>query len=284
MRTILGPMVLLLAATIARGATVIVPPGPGTPVQDAINVANPGDTIRLTNALYPEHLQITKGIKLRGVRSTSVEAGQTTQLGGGCGIGPTIDVQADGVQIRGIQVLADHLGGVDISFRDRIKLTDVFVSSQCANLSVPLVNVDSSLRVKLKQVWGAGSVVQAIPASIRIANINQDGRVRLTKCIAGGGEIGLLLENNGIRAVRVGASAINLNQRGLVLQNTQRAVIDHNKMINNSLSGIELDATSSGNLLIRNEISGSPTDVSDAGAQNCWRNDLYTTGNVPACP
>ena len=66
MRTFFGLVVLALVATAARGATIIVPPGPGTPVQDAINAANPGDTIRLTNASYPEHLQITKAVKLRG--------------------------------------------------------------------------------------------------------------------------------------------------------------------------------------------------------------------------
>jgi hypothetical protein len=37
-------------------------------------------------------------------------------------------------------------------------------------------------------------------------------------------------------------------------------------------------------MLVRNEISGSPTDVSDAGTGNCWRNNTFTTGSVPACP
>jgi len=284
MRTFFGLVVLALVATAARGATIIVPPGPGTPVQDAINAANPGDTIRLTNASYPEHLQITKAIKLRGVRSTSTEAGQTTQLGGGCGIGPTIDVQADGVQLRGIQIFADTLGGVNVVGRDRIKMTDVFAAAQCEQVNAPMFNIDGVHRAKLNKVWGAGSAVQTIPATVRVANISQFGRVRLTKSIVGNGEIGLLLENNGIGAVRVGGCNINFNERGLVLQNTSRAVIDHNKMINNSVSGIELDATSSGNLLVRNEISGSPTDVSDAGAQNCWRNNVYTTGSVTTCP
>jgi hypothetical protein len=92
MRTFFGLVVLALVATAARGATIIVPPGPGTPVQDAINAANPGDTIRLTNASYPEHLQITKAIKLRAFgarRRRPADDAARRRLR----IGPTIDVQ-----------------------------------------------------------------------------------------------------------------------------------------------------------------------------------------------
>jgi hypothetical protein len=42
-------------------------------VQGAIDAASPGDTIRLTVGAYSEHVFIGTGIKLRGVRSTSVE-------------------------------------------------------------------------------------------------------------------------------------------------------------------------------------------------------------------
>src|SRR5258706_10515640 len=139
MRTLLGSTLAfsaLLAATVARGTTFVVPPGPGTPVQDAIDAASPGDTIRLTAGTYPEHLFIAKGIKLRGVRSTSVEPNRTTKVGGGCGLGPTIQIIADGAQLRGILVLGDSQGGVDLR-GDHIKLTDLTVLSQCANVGAP---------------------------------------------------------------------------------------------------------------------------------------------------
>src|SRR4030095_8600138 len=128
---------LLLAAGLGHAATIVVPPGPGTPVQDAIDAANPGDTIRLTLGVYPDHLFIDKPIRLRGVRSASEFPNDTTSIGGGCGSAPTIRIYADGVQLRGIGAGADNQGGIDVWGTDRLKLTDLFVSSPCANLSAP---------------------------------------------------------------------------------------------------------------------------------------------------
>jgi hypothetical protein len=116
------------------------------------------------------------------------------------------------VQLRGIQIFADTLGGVNVVGRDRIKMTDVFAAAQCEQVNAPMFNIDGVHRAKLNKVWGAGSAVQTIPATIRVANISQFGRVRLTKSIVGNGEIGLLLENNGIGAVRVGGCAHQLQR------------------------------------------------------------------------
>ena len=67
------PLTVLLSSvlgpSLAQARTIDVPPGPGTPVQDAIDAASPGDTIRLALGAYPEHLVITKAIKVRGVAS-----------------------------------------------------------------------------------------------------------------------------------------------------------------------------------------------------------------------
>ena len=81
------------------------------------------------------------------------------------------------------------------------------------------------------------------------------------------------------------SSYVTFNDRGIVLRNTSRAVIDHNRqIIDNTTSGIDLDASSSGNSIVRNTISGSVNDVVDAGAGNCWRNNTYSTGSVAPCP
>src|SRR5262245_49665324 len=179
----------VLTATLAHGATFVVPPGPGTPVQDAIDAASPGDTIRLSLGTYPERLLITKPIKLRGVRSASDKPHDVTLLGGRdpCGSGPTIQVFADNVNLRGILVRADTLGGVSV-LGDRIKMTDLFVNAHCEVVGAPLVDVELSSQVKLTKVWAAGVASQTVPAGIRIADTAPPGRVKLTHVISGGND------------------------------------------------------------------------------------------------
>lgn len=280
----LAALLTLTSPNAGRATTFFVPPGPGTPVQDAIDAAGPGDTIRLQIGSYPERLHIDKAIKLRGVRSTSAQPNQTTVVGdGACGVGPTIQIIANDVQLRGILVFGDQLGGVDVQ-GNRIKLTDVFANPRCEVVSAPIFNVEASTSVKLTKVWAAGVATQTVPAGIRIANTVQNGRIRISSSISGGNDVGILLENDATGSVRVSRSAVNYNLRGIVLQNTSGAIVDHNTLVNDTTAGIDLDATSSGNAIVRNSISGSAADVSDAGSANCWRNNTYSTGSVPACP
>ena len=60
----------MLWATLAS-ASITVEPGPGTPIQDAINAAPAGETINLVNGDYSECLVIDKPITLRNQRSTA---------------------------------------------------------------------------------------------------------------------------------------------------------------------------------------------------------------------
>lgn len=276
---------VLFAAGTAAAATIVVPPGPGTPIQDAIDAASPGDTIRLTLGGYPEQIVVTKRLKIRGVRSTSTTIGGTTHLAGSCGPGPMITIAADDVQIRSLAIFGSNYEGVSVVGRARVKVRDVFVASNCSALPLaPAFDVDGSTRVSLEKIWASGPIPAAGIAGVRIANTPQEGRVRVRGAIVGRYERGILLENNGILAVRVSAGDVNFNDRGIVLAGTSRAIVDRNELVDNAVSGIEADATSSGNTFVRNVVSGSAADVSDAGTGNCWRNNVYQTGTVPPCP
>jgi copper-binding protein NosD len=278
-------LAVLLCAPLAHGRTIAVPPGPGTPVQDAIDAANPGDTIRLSVGLYPEHLVITKSIKIRGVASAAVDPNATTGIGA-CGFtgAPTIGIYADRVQLRSLAVGSDHTGGVQID-GDHVKLVDVFVGTGgCEVFSAPLVDVEFSNYVTLSKVWATAPPVENLPAGIRIANVQQQAHIRVFKSVAGHNDIGILLENAGPQAVRVYSSDVNFNDRGIVLRGTTGASVHHNKLVDNVAVGIGLDAASSQNAIVSNRVSGSATDVVDDGTSNCWRNNTFTTGSVPSCP
>jgi len=283
--TFFVPCLLAALAARAHATTIVVPPGPGTPVQDAIDAAAPGDTIRLMIGDYPEDVVITKPIKLRGVRSAATTVDQTTNLGdAGCGGGPTVTIIASGVQMRGILVFADPLGGIDVR-GDRNKLTDLYVlPSHCGSVFRPLVNVTQSTRTKLFRVTAVASAVLAVPAGIRIADIVAHAAVRVSKSNTAHNVVGVLLENCADESVRVSACNVNYNVRGIVLQGTTGATVERNTLFSDSTTGVFLDAASTGNAILRNKITGSATDVSDAGSGNCWRNNVFTTGSVPPCP
>jgi nitrous oxidase accessory protein NosD len=289
MRVVAGPILslsLLVAFRVASATTVVVPPGPGTPVQDAIDAAAPGDTIRLTLGIYPEHLVIDKALTLRGVRSTSTEPDGTTIVQGTCGGGPVITVAADGVQVRGIEITGDAEGGVDATGRTHVKMKDLFVASNCPVVNAPAINVAASTRVTMNHVWAAGEDARPVgTAGIRIADAPASARIALTTSTAAGYEVGVLLENDAAASVRVSGSYVNFNDKGVVLQNTSGAIVSNlRQVVDNTTSGIELDAASTGNRITKTAIRGSVTDVVDNGTGNCWHNDTYVTGSVPSCP
>jgi len=278
-------LAVVVGAGLAGATTHIVPPGPGTPVQDAIDAAAPGDTIRLLIGSYDEKIVVDKPLKIRGVRSRSTLPDDVTTLRGDCGTGPVITVAADDVRVRGILVQFDSEGGIDVVGRTHVKLKDIFVASNCSTVTRPAFNIDQSTRVSMDHLWAAALSTRPLPTSgVRIANTPQGGRVRMGKSITGGYDAGVLLESNDIVSVRVSTSFINGSTRGVLFQNTSRAIVDHNEVHVNTISGIEIDAGSSGNLLIRNNLDENGTDVVDNGAANCWRNNTFTTGSVPACP
>ena len=288
-RTIAGSILvlsLLASAEVATATTVVVPPGPGTPVQDAIDAAQPGDTIRLTLGNYPEQIVITKALKLRGVRSTAVSPNITTSLVGSCAATPVITIAADSVQVRGITVVGDSGGGIAVTARTNVKLRDMFVASNCPSVVAPAIDIEQSTRVTMNHVWAAGMGNRPVgPAGIRIADTPADGRVRLATSIAGGYDVGVLLENDATGSVLISQNYINFSDKGVVFQNTSGVTVEHNRQIfNNTTSGIEIDATSTDNLILANNISGSVTDVLDNGTGNCWRKNVFTTGSVPVCP
>src|SRR5262249_10610003 len=155
----------------------------------------------------------------------------------------------------------------------------LFVLSNCPKpILAPAYNVVASTHVVLDHVWAAGFGDRPVGSDgIRIADSVNLAGIRVRHVISGGYDVGLLLENNGVDAVNVSSSAINLSTTGILVQGTSRAIITRNGVFDNSSTGIQIDAGASGNLIARNVVDGSTTDVVDNGAANCWRNNTYTT-------
>lgn len=96
MRPISVFLALLVVPTSALAVTIPVSPGPGTPLQDAIDAASPGATLLLQAGTFHEAIVINKPLTLTSVRTgiVNIDAGSTSASLG-------VDIQSDGVQIKG---------------------------------------------------------------------------------------------------------------------------------------------------------------------------------------
>jgi hypothetical protein len=289
-RTITGSILvlfLLVPAQVVTAATVVVPPGPG-------DARSGRDRHRPARRHDPAYARILSGADRhhegtqapRRAQHGGLSPNDTTNLVGSCAATPVITIAADSVQVRGITIVGDSGGGIDVTGRTNVKLKDMFVASNCPRVVAPAINIEDSTRVTMNHVWAAGAGNRPVgPVGIRIADTLADGRVRLATSIAGGYDVGVLLENDATGSVLISQNYINFSYKGVVLKNTTGATVEHNRQIHsNTTSGIEIDATSTDNLIPANNIAGSVTDVLDSGTGNCWRKNVFTTGSVPACP
>ena len=56
-----------------------------------------------------------------------------------------------------------------------------------------------------------------------------------------------------------------------------------NRVSGGTAAGIEMTLNSPDNFITSNRLTGNAPDVLDAGTNNCWRHNTYTTGTVPPC-
>jgi len=97
-------------AVPAWAGRIIVNPGPGTPVQNAINASGPGDVVKLNPGTYPESITVTKPLKIYGKDAT---------IDAGCGVMTAVQISADAVSLRSLTVRGGNFYTIDTTGRDR---------------------------------------------------------------------------------------------------------------------------------------------------------------------
>ena len=270
----------LLALTLigpgrALAATIEVLPGPGSPLQDALDVAEDGDTVHLSVGTYEEAVTITKQ-RLRLL-------GESAVIDAGCAADTAIEVAADGVRIEGLIVRGATFYAIDVENVERVTVTNVGMRETCGGIAQYGINVFQSRRVKISRSSGEDFA----DAAIYIGGIPDNGRVRvLGNLIQGGNRRAIIVEDSPPRSVSVVRNQINPgNGTGILLHNSDGLVLKRNQVGGCTVSGIELDATSDGNFLVANTSLGSPADAVDSGTGNVWScSNAFVTGNVPLCP
>jgi parallel beta-helix repeat protein len=279
--------VLLIAAAAATAFTtarveasvINVAPGPGTPLQDAIDAASPGDVLRLGGGIFNESVVVDKPLKLTG--TTAYPA----IINGGCGAAASVEVASDGVKIDNVAVNGAASYAVNVVGRDAVTLNWVFMQSQCAGAEYG-VSVFQSSNVKIARCDAVGFD----DAGFYIGGIAPDARVKVMRGSVQLNVLGVLLEDSapGIR-VR-GVRALNNSVAGISLRNSDGALVASNEVSGNP-TGIAIDASSDESSIRRNRLSDNGIDGDDQGTSNCWRGNrnptgAALTGNIPTtgCP
>jgi parallel beta-helix repeat protein len=270
--------VTLVAAAPGPAKTIVVNPGPGTPFQNAIGAASPGDTLRISPGTYPEAIVIDKPLRV-------IPGGCCACIDAQCLATTTVNILADDVIFSGLAVQGGTFYEIDVEHRDRVKVLRSIMNETCGTAEYGIqVYQSTNAKLLLNETSGFSD------AGIYIGGIAQSGNVRVWKNESDNSARGYIVEDSlpGPRGVILsGNLALQNTQSGIFLHNSDGVRLLHNSVTGlpgTTVTGIELDGTSDDNVIVGNTISENTSDVLDNGTNNCWRNNQYTTGSVASCP
>jgi len=275
---LLAGSLVLVAAAPAAARRIVIAPGPGTPVQDAIDAAGPGDTLRLTDGTYPEAIVIDKPLKVEG---------RNAVIDGGCVASTAVQIAADAVTLRKLTIRGGSFYTIDATTRDRIILERLAVQPSCVDVEYG-INVFQGTNMRIRN----NAIVDAAgfgDAAIYIGGTAADADLRVEKnVISGPNDRGIIVEDSldvpgRPVGVRVRKNEITGAGTGIWVFGSTSAEIVGNEVVDSTGAGIELTLNASDNLISANRLAGNDPDVLDAGSNNCWRHNQYTTGSVPDC-
>jgi parallel beta-helix repeat protein len=278
---------ILLHTTMVGAMDVF--PGPGTPLQDAIDAASDGALLVVHGGGYPEVVTITKRLRLMhptGEGNFAVIGDVNENVF--CDAPTVLTIVASRVRVENIDVAGGTFSTIDVHDSDRVTLNRVTVYNRC-NTAEYGVNIFASTHVKVFEVktyplFGSEGYNDA---GFYLGGIPARGAVRLKKCFSSeDDERGILIEDSAPRGVVVQNSAADFSRSaGIFLRNSDGVLLKDNSVTSSRGTGIELDATSDDNDIVGNGVfSTVVADVVDAGSGNCWRRNTFSTGTVPPCP
>lgn len=269
---------LSLQALPVAARTIAVVPGPGTPLQDAIDVAAPGDTLRLLEGTFSEAILIDKPLRMMG-RKATIDAGCTPMT--------AITIAANAVTLRGLVIKGGFFYGVDATGRDRIVIDRLTVVPTCVDVEYGInIFQGTNMRIRNNRVEdpvGFGD------AAIYIGGTPPDADLRVERnTLIGPNDRGIIVEDSLDNlgrpiAVRVRKNVITDAKTGIFVFGSVGAEILNNVITGGTAAGIEVTVNSSDNQFVGNRLSGNAPDVVDNGTDNCWRNNHFTSGSVPPC-
>jgi nitrous oxidase accessory protein NosD len=295
-RTILGTLILLGAFAGSALAATEVFPGPGTPLQDAIDAADPGDALLVHAGTYNESITIPKPLRLDQAHDGAV------YIDAGCLAPTALTVASDDVKIRGylphgaggFRITGGTVSDVVIQNQAGVSLSDSNVEPSCAGVQQGIsVSASRRVRVTRTRVGGFRFQPEYTDAGVSLDGIPVGGSISLKGVVIDRPARGIRVENSprGSR-IALRASSIAAALDGVVLIDADGVLITGNTIyVIDGMDGIgvRLDSSSDDNRIGRNEIIASPPAASalDEGASNCWFSNKCSDVACPSaigCP
>ena len=288
MRLALAIVAAIGLADVSAAAIVEVFPGAGTPLQDGIDAALPGDTVLVHGGSYLESITIAKSLRLARAADGAVT------VDAGCGAASAVSIEADGVVLDGTDLIfrGGTVADIDIQNRDRVTIRgEISAYGFCPGVQYG-VNVVNSTRVRLNAVTAIGYGNAYAHAAIHVAAIPVGGRVKVTDSGGAGALRGILVESCPfgsrvvLRSNRVVGYSFPVTD-GIVLEGADGVRVLLNTVSAVGGRGRSLDAASDDNRLTANVIINAANgDAADAGTSNCWlRNQCATIcPDASGCP
>jgi parallel beta-helix repeat protein len=311
---------VVLVAAIAGAATINVNPGVGTPVQDAINAANPGDTVHLNAGDYREWVTINKGIILEGAGS-----GSTTMRGWGRYQNQaeydahkydsqysTIAVTSSGVEIRNMRIEEARNYGIEV-YKSGTTFTGISIhdckfdytgQSSIQLYQAPGAQVYSNEAFRsTRQTWykpagtGAGSLVNSTRGG-DVVNVWNDA--------TGTAVYGNTSHSSNLPIFLMGASGVNVHDNnldvrapttsssynmgyvdttGIYIMNTSNATFDKNTVTGSGYLALNAFGTSASNTFTNNTFNSPVRDATGSwtawASSNTWNDGHQTQATTP---
>jgi parallel beta-helix repeat protein len=285
---LLTALIALLGASapsIAGADTIQVFPGPNA-IGNALNSANPGDTIRIHHGHYLEHFTINKRVRL-----VAATGEHRPVIDGGCATRDTIAVRHAGVVLKGLRVVGADTGfgtvpaevdfhGVTAGRVDDLVLIDTCDAEYGVNVyqSGAIQVVDSRARgFEDAGVYIGG--ISSTPSALRVRHNETNGNNR-----------GIIVEDADVATdIRVTDNVSHDNDippgeglpSGIFLHNGDGVLIAGNTANDNADYGVWLDANSSNNVLNGNTATGNGLkSFQDDGTSNCGSGNTFPGGDA----
>jgi len=275
----------LILAPGASAGTINVHPGPHA-LNNAIQAANDGDTLRIHQGKYREHVKISKPLRLKRV------AGEARPvIDGRCKTNDTIRIISGGVTLDGLKVVGADAGHGQSP-------SEVFfdaVPSGTANDLVARDTCDAGYGINLYKT-GAVQVIGSrasgfSDSGVYVGGITDTGggRLNVRDNDLFGNSRGAIVEDTVYAAdVRLARNNIHRNTLteagppdGVFLNNTQGIYLVANTSRNNDGAGYHADSNSSENTFLDNVAGGNGGGAfNDEGSGNCGSGNSFS---LPAC-
>jgi hypothetical protein len=310
MRTLVA-VALVMVGRIAAAGVIEVSPGPGTPLQDAVDAAAPGDRLLVQAGSYLETVEIAKSLRIISLAGGFSLGPLLGPLESNCDSEAVLDIQAGNVTIEGdgsglstgyISVQGGSAAAIRISGGARVRMKKVDGHSFCPSASGLAIENVSRVQIRNGAFTSYSSSIQGAPGC-RIERLGGGTvmlkSVRCAGVFAGTGNYyggpGLLVDDlqaaPGERTIKiVGGPFISCGNVAVELRATsgvqiKGAYLEACPLIlgTDPNTAMALDAASSGNLVYEATLAGP---IVDLGSGNCFRNNVDKAGEAlpDECP